>query len=103
MLMGGFVLLRMPLHRPDELGRFADPENLDYWMGPRSKVSSSTDIATSAASSTQSLHLLYARFWRRFFSTWVTCRTPSLPHALQPGLRAGPAPTPRGQYVPPTG
>jgi leucyl-tRNA synthetase len=53
--VGGLVLVRAALPRPDQRERFVDPEVERYWMGPRTDGDPTTPAAstcTSAASST---------------------------------------------------
>ncbi|GHJ06616.1 leucine--tRNA ligase [Micromonospora humidisoli] len=50
---------------PTNAGRFVDPENEAYWMGPRAEGDcGGTDLYVGGAEHAV-LHLLYARFWHK--------------------------------------
>ena len=87
---------------PTNSDRFADAENLNYWMGPREgKVSGGTDMYVGGVEHAV-LHLLYARFWQKVLFDLGHVPDAEPYHTLfnQGYVQAYAYTDERGQYVP---
>ncbi|MEV6798457.1 leucine--tRNA ligase [Micromonospora rifamycinica] len=87
---------------PTNSGRFVDPENEAYWMGPRAEGDcGGTDLYVGGAEHAV-LHLLYARFWHKVLYDLghVSSFEPFRKLFNQGMIQAYAFTDPRGVYVP---
>ncbi|MEU7617411.1 leucine--tRNA ligase [Micromonospora rifamycinica] len=87
---------------PTNPGRFVDPENEAYWMGPRAEGDcGGTDLYVGGAEHAV-LHLLYARFWHKVLYDLghVSSFEPFRKLFNQGMIQAYAFTDPRGVYVP---
>jgi len=72
--VGRLMLVLLRFCDPDNDKRFVGEEAERYWMG--GDQPGGVDC-TVGGTEHAVLHLLYARFWQKVYSTWVTSRSPN--------------------------